>query len=419
MELIPCYKQTTSGVIPGDWQLTCLGAHGETYGGLTGKTKKDFGTGEAQYVTFMNVISNVVIDIDVFDRVHITPAESQNRVRRNDLLFNGSSETPEEVAFCAVHLGDFSELYLNSFCFGYRVRDQHAIDPLFLAYLFRSTTGRELVKALAQGSTRYNISKRALLGAPLALPPTPEQRAIAAALSDVDALLATLDQVIAKKRDLKQASMQQLLTGEARLPGFSGNWEVKQLGDIGQFLKGRGVKKDEAQSGTLPCIRYGEIYTHHNDYIKSFNSWISPQVAATATRLKQGDLLFAGSGETKEEIGKCVAFIDDCEAYAGGDTVILRAAGINPMFMGYYCNTAPIAAQKASKGQGDAVVHISAAALSSIVLALPSLSEQNAIATALSSMDSELSVLVASRDKTRNIKQAMMQELLTGKTRLV
>ena len=331
MELMPGYKQTTTGVIPDDWQLTWLGAHGETYGGLTGKTKADFGTGEAQYVTFMNVISNVVIDCDVFDRVHVTPAESQNRVRKNDLLFNGSSETPEEVAFCAVHLGDFSELYLNSFCFGYRLRDQLKIDPLFLAYLFRSRTGRELVKALAQGSTRYNISKRALLGAPLALPPAPEQRAIAAALSDVDALLASLDQIIAKKHHLKQATMQQLLTGETRLPGFSGNWEVKQLGNIGHFLKGRGVKKDEAQSGTLPCIRYGEIYTHHNDYIKSFNSWISPQVAATATKLKQGDLLFAGSGETKEEIGKCVAFIDDCEAYAGGDTVILRATGINPM----------------------------------------------------------------------------------------
>ena len=89
------------------------------------------------------------------------------------------------------------------------------------------------------------------------------------------------------------------------------------------------------------------------------------------------------------------------------------------MFMGYYCNTVPIAAQKASKGQGDAVVHISAAALSSIVLALPSLPEQNAIAAALSNMDAELSVLEARRDKTRNIKQAMMQELLTGRTRLV
>jgi len=213
--------------------------------------------------------------------------------------------------------------------------------------------------------------------------------------------------------------MQQLLTGQTRLPGFSGEWEVKRLGEVGTFLKGSGVRKDEAQSGNLPCIRYGEIYTHHNDYIKQFNSWISAEVAATATRMKRGDLLFAGSGETKEEIGKCVAFVDNCEAYAGGDTVILRLAGANPMFMGYYCNTTPINAQKASKGQGDAVVHISAAALSSITATLPSLPEQTAIAAVLSDMDAELSALVARRDKTRDLKQAMMQELLTGRTRLV
>ena len=235
----------------------------------------------------------------------------------------------------------------------------------------------------------------------------------------MDALLAGLERLIAKKRDLKQAAMQQILTGQTRLPGFSGAWEVKRLGEVGIFLKGSGVRKDEAQSGGLPCIRYGEIYTYHNDYIKQFNSWISVEVAATATRLKQGDLLFAGSGETKEEIGKCVAFVDSCEAYAGGDTVILRPAGVNPLFMGYFCNTAPVVAQKASKGQGDAVVHISAAALSSIIVALPSLPEQTAIAAVLSDMDAELFLLTARRDKTHALKQAMMQELLTGRTRLL
>jgi len=195
-------------------------------------------------------------------------------------------------------------------------------------------------------------------------------------------------------------------------------WEVKRLGDLGTFLKGRGVKKDEANGGDLPCIRYGEIYTHHADYIRSFYSWISPAVAATATRLRQGDLLFAGSGETKDEIGKCVAFIGGHEAFAGGDIVILRPAGLNSMFMGYYCNTASINAQKAGKGQGDAVVHISAGALSSIVIALPSLLEQQAIATALSDVDALLGRLDQLIAKKRNLKQAAIQQLLTGQTRL-
>jgi type I restriction enzyme S subunit len=246
-----------------------------------------------------------------------------------------------------------------------------------------------------------------------------EQHAIAMAFSDVDALLGGLERLVAKKRDLKQAVMQQLLTGQTRLPSFHGEWDVKRLGETGTWLKGSGVKKDEANSGDLPCIRYGEIYTHHNDYIRSFNSWISSSVAATAARLRQGDLLFAGSGETKEEIGKCVAFLDDCAAFAGGDILILRLASGNPVFMGYYCNTAPINAQKASKAQGDAVVHISAAALSSVEVRLPSNDEQVAIGAVLYDMDAELAALAALRDKTRDIKQAMMQELLTGKTRLV
>ena len=177
----------------------------------------------------------------------------------------------------------------------------------------------------------------------LVAPPAPSSNSvpIATALSDVDALLGGLDRLIAKKRDLNQAAQRQLLTGQTRLPGFHGEWEVKRLGDVGTFLKGSGVKKDEAESGSLPCIRYGEIYTHHNDYIRTFKSWISPDVSATATKLRQGDLLFAGSGETKEDIGKCVAFVNDYEAFAGGDIVILRVANADAMFMGYYFSSAP------------------------------------------------------------------------------
>ena len=253
----------------------------------------------------------------------------------------------------------------------------------------------------------------------VAVPELAEQRAIAEALSDVDALLAGLDRLIAKKRDLRQAAIQQLITGQTRLPGFHDPWESKRLGEIGTFLKGSGVRKDEANSGDRPCIRYGEIYTHHHNCIKEFSSWISAEVASAACRLKQGDLLFAGSGETKEEIGKCVAYLYSAEAYAGGDIVILRPFGVDAAFMGYYCNTSSINAQKASKGQGDAVVHISAAALSSIEVALPTVAEQNAIATVLLDMDAELAALEDRRAKTRALKQAMMQELLTGRIRLI
>ena len=188
---------------------------------------------------------------------------------------------------------------------------------------------------------------------------------------------------------------------------------------IGSFLKGRGVSRDQASSGTIPCVRYGEIYTTHQDRIAEFGSWISAEVAAEATLLKRGDLLFAGSGETKEEIGKCVAFLDDFPAYAGGDIVILRLREGHPLFLGYALNTPAAVRQKASRGQGDAVVHISASALADVSIRMPDVPEQAAIATTLSDMDLELTALEARLAKTRLLKQGMAQALLTGRIRLV
>ncbi|MBD2080611.1 restriction endonuclease subunit S [Leptolyngbya sp. FACHB-17] len=183
---------------------------------------------------------------------------------------------------------------------------QTLLDPYFLCLHMSSFKGKKELARLQVGGGKQNLNTSNLKNYRVELPPLSEQRSISTALSDIDALLSELDNLIAKKRDLKQAAMQQLLTGKTRLPRFDGEWEVKQLGDLGHFLKGSGVRKDEAHSGDLPCIRYGEIYTHHHNCIKSFNSWISSEIAKTATLIKQGDILFAGSGETKEEIGKCV-----------------------------------------------------------------------------------------------------------------
>lgn len=200
-----------------EWEFKALGDLGSTFGGLTGKTKADFGEGSGQYVTFMNVISNVVINCDAFERVKVSPTESQNRVMKGDLLFNGSSETPEEVALCSVLAEDVDNLFLNSFCFGFRFRETVETDGLFLAYYLRSKSGREMMKSLAQGSTRYNLSKVALLKSLLRLPQLPEQKAIASVLADMDAELAALEQRQAKTLALKQGMMQELLTGRTRL----------------------------------------------------------------------------------------------------------------------------------------------------------------------------------------------------------
>ncbi len=417
MEVKPGYKETEVGVIPEDWEVESLGQLFSFSNGVNAD-RGAYGQG----FRFVNVLEPITYSHlhgpEITGRVTLPDSVATTyAVKRGDVLFNRTSETDTELGLAATYLGT-EQIVFGGFVIRGRPVDER-FDPVYSGYALRSPAIRLQIIPMGQGAIRANIGQQNLKQVIAPIPPRPEQVAIASALSDVDALLAGLDRLIAKKRDLKQAAIQQLLTGKTRLSGFHGEWEVKSLGEIGTFLKGSGVKKDQARSGHLPCIRYGEIYTHHNDYIRSFTSWISPEIAATATRLKQGDLLFAGSGETKEEIGKCVAVIEDCEAYAGGDIVILRLIDAHPMFMGYYCNTTLINAQKSSKGQGDAVVHISAAALASIQVTLPPRSEQVTIAAVLSDMDAEINALEARRDKTRALKQAMMQELLTGNIRLV
>jgi type I restriction enzyme, S subunit len=201
----------------GEWEVKHLGDLGSTYGGLTGKSKSDFGSGNSHYITFMNIMSNVVIDCTLFELVKVLSTESQNRVIKGDLFFNGSSETPEEVGMCAFLTEDVQNVYLNSFCFGFRLYEGTKAEGLYLAYFFRSREGRELLKSLAQGAIRYNLSKTALLKVAFPLPPASEQTAIAAALSDMDAEIAALEAKLAKAHQVKQGMMQELLTGRIRL----------------------------------------------------------------------------------------------------------------------------------------------------------------------------------------------------------
>lgn len=203
----------------GVWAPVRLRDAGSTYGGLVGKSKNDFGTGSAVFVTFMEVMAGARLAGTRLERVNVGAVERQNRVLCGDVLFNGSSETPEDVALAAVVDYDTSpRTYLNSFCFGYRLKDREQIDPTYLAHFFRSSQGRDIVSVLAQGATRYNIAKTKLMQVAPVLPPIDEQRAIVNILSDSEAEIDALDLRLTKARAIKAGMMQQLLTGRTRLP---------------------------------------------------------------------------------------------------------------------------------------------------------------------------------------------------------
>lgn len=351
----------------------------------------------------------------------VSPAKAKalqaNLARPSDLVFTQRG-TLGQVAL--VPTGPYEE-YLISQSQMKLTLDCGAAAPGYVHQYFASALGQKQIldSAIQTGVPHTNLGILRNYAVPMPRR-VDEQEAIAAALTDADTLIDSLEQLLTKKRQIKQGAMQELLTGKRRLPGFAQRWNEVKVRQLGAFLKGSGIKREEALSGDLPCVRYGEIYTTHSDHVRSFSSWISPAVASSATLLRNGDLLFAGSGETKEEIGKCVAFLNEGPAYAGGDIVILRpTVDADSMFLGYLLNTPSVVRQKASKGQGDAVVHISANALGEVEVMLPQPSEQAAIARVLFDMDTELAAVESRLTKARALKRAMAQALLTGRIRLV
>ena len=273
-----------------EWKKTSMGHIGTIYGGLSGKSKVDFGSGNARYVTFLGVLENVILDVRHTERVHVGRGESQNPVLKGDLLFNASSETPGDLAIGAVMREQLDNLYLNSFCFGFRIHDKNRYVPLFLAYFFRGTVGRDIMNALAQGATRYNMSKSQFRALELSIPCGDEQRAIAEALSDVDGLLNALEALIAKKQAIKQATMQQLLTGKTRLPGFSGTWETRCLHDVSE------IDPENFSSNTIPDYKFNYISLEQVDSGKllGYSEEIFRTAPSRAKRiLRNGDVLMS------------------------------------------------------------------------------------------------------------------------------
>lgn len=190
------------------------------------------------------------------------------------------------------------------------------------------------------------------------------------------------------------------------------DWEVKEFQDVGVFYKGKGIKKDEVKSEGYPCVRYGELYTLYDNIITTTSSFISKKIADSSFKLNYGDLLFAGSGEKKEEIGKSATILRK-DTFAGGDIVVLRPKGIQPKFLGYLSNSDPVIRQKSIHGQGDAVVHIYSSGISKILIPIPSIKEQRAIAQVLSDTDALIQAMEEKLAKKRAIKQGAMQRLLT------
>jgi len=356
---------------------------------------------------------------DVTGRVSLTHDEVKRfSARMHDFFFTRTSETVDEIGTAALLVDSIPNAVFSGFILRGRLKRRDTV-PEFLIRALQTQSAREQIVSTATYTTRALTNGRSLGRVTVALPSVDEQKAIARALRDVDSLIDSMEHLTAKKRAIKQGMMQELLTGRTRLPGFTEPWAPVRLSGLGEFLRGRGVTRDQVRPSGVPCIRYGELYTTYTGYTASTVSFVESSVAASALPIHAGDILFAGSGETKEEIGTCVAYIGNAPAVAGGDIIVLRGAKYEPVYLASLLNTPALANRKARGGQGDAVVHINWRVLAGLEVDLPELPEQRAIADVLRDADHELDALGRRLEAARAIKQGMMQELLTGRTRLV
>ena len=410
--ITPGYKQTAAGVIPQDWCVSSVGAEFNIQLGKMLDAAKNVGIPKP-YIGNRSVQWGR-IDSDDITTVPMTVADLQRfRLRRGDLLVCEGGE----IGRAAIWEEPIPECYYQKAL--HRLRTKGRYDAYLMMSLLQLWTSTGYLANYVTQTSIAHLPKDKLEVVPLPVPPPAEQRAIAEALSDVDKLLGSLEKLIAKKRSIKQTAMQQLLTGKTRLPGFSGEWELGKLADFGVFRSGNGfpLAFQGHQSGDYPFFKVSDLNNKGNELLlKNANHWISEDVKRTlgATKFSAGSIVFAKIGaaiflERKRLLSRescldnnMMAFSltipEDCEQFF--HYLFLRIE------LGKLVST-------------TALPSLSGREIGAISVPLPPPDEQRAIATVLSDMDAEIAALERRRAKTRAIKQGMMQQLLTGRVRLV
>jgi len=391
MELRPGYKLTEVGVIPADWKCVKIGDKALKVGsGITptGGARVYRASGRpfirSQNVGWGHLLLDDVafIDDETHDSFRGTEIES------GDVLLNitGASIGRSAVADWRISGGNVNQ----HVCI---VRpSQSSLDSHFLNYFLISNFGQRQIASFQAGGNREGLNFAQIRSFALVLPPPREQKAIVGALSHVDALIESLDSLVTKKRDIKQATMQRLLAGSKRLPGFSGEWVVRRLGELLQVRHGKSQRSIEVRDGKYPILATGGEIGRTNAYL-----YDKPSV------------LIGRKGTIDRPQYRC-------EPFWTVDTLFYTEIGnaAFPKFLFYKFTHIDWRTYNEASG----VPSLNASTIENIEITCPSLDEQKAIASILSDMDAEIVALEQKRDKIRALKQGMMQDLLTGRIRL-
>ncbi|EAK1781688.1 restriction endonuclease subunit S [Campylobacter upsaliensis] len=434
------------GEIPQGWEIKKLKYIGEIFGGVTGKTIKDFSKeykpNFKPYITFTNVCNNAVINPDLMEYVFIDSKEKQNKVLKNDILFLQSSETFEDVGKSAIYLND-DEVYLNTFCKGFRIKREAY--SMYLNYLLSSLNYKRYFMSVCSGFTRINLRQEHFLDIPLILPPLQEQKEIAEFL---DKKCEKIQNYIDKKQKLitllqekKQALINEVVTkglnpniefknsGIAYLGLIPHHWEVKKLKILFSLGNGLNITKQDFVSYGIPCVSYGEI---HSKYPCRLDTSIHklPYVSETyfadkpQSLLTKGDFVFADTSEDIEGSGNFTSIQSYMPVFAGYHTIILKPkiSEINDLYFSFLFDSFGIRSQIRKEVCGVKVFSITKSILKEIQCLLPPLQEQKQIANFL---DEKCEKINSAIEKTKRqitlikeYKNTLINETVCGRINL-
>jgi len=424
------YKQTEVGVIPEDWEVVQLVDLKPFITSGSRGWASFYSERGSLFVRITNLTrESIYLDLSDSKFVKLPPEASEGirtQLEEYDVLI---SITADIGIVGYIDTTVPTPAYINQHIALVRF-DHSKTSGKFVSYFLASEKPQKLFRASTDTGAKAGMSLRTVQKIQTALPPLPEQLAIAEALSDVDALLTSLARLIAKKRDLKQAAMQQLLTGQTRLPGFHGEWEVKTFGDLFNFSGGYSASRDQLSTEGHCYLHYGDIHGATKTSVDTSADYqdipkldISLKRVSPGSLLKDGDVVFVDASEDNDGTSRHVVVVnkDNVPFISGLHTIVAKSKTdeLAHEYRHFCFQTAAIRQQFLFYAVGTKVSGISKSNIPKLTLPVPLLPEQTAIAAVLTEMDAELAVLDQRLNKTRALKLGMMQELLTGKTRLV
>ena len=392
------------------WEQRKLGDVGETYTGLSGKTKADFGHGQARFITYMNVFSNPISNPEMTEPIEIDP--KQNEVEVGDVFFTTSSETPEEVGMSSVLLEKRGKIYLNSFCFGFRPTEK--IDSYYLAYMLRSESAREKIILLAQGISRYNISKNKVMEIAVSLPSLDEQKLIGQYFRQLDNLITLHQRKFEKLTNVKKSMLEKMFPQngssypEIRFKGFTDPWEQRKLGDIADIVGG-GTPSTGNQSywdGDIDWYAPAEIADQI--YANSSQKKITGlgYENSSAKMLPPGTVLFT----SRAGIGKTAILTRKGCTNQGFQSIVPHRGELDSYFI--FSRTEELKRYGELVGAGSTFVEVSGKQMAVMELMMPpTMREQQTIGGFFQQLDHLITLHQRELEKLQNIKKSMLEKM--------